>query len=84
MECDTYVLAPSRIVDKARHLASTGLYQQALELLERNRVEVDVFPTHVEMRLPMEKKYRQQRESLIGAARMLKTRGLKPRTVGHV
>lgn len=41
MNHETYILAPTTIVDKARQLASAGLYQQALELLERNRVEMD-------------------------------------------
>lgn len=74
MEAETYILAPSRIVDKARQLASAGLYQQALELLERNRVEMDVYPTKVEMRLPMEPAHRKQRESMLGTQRSLKTK----------
>lgn len=50
MDHETYILAPSTIVDKARRLRDAGLYQQALELLERNHVEMDVYPTRVEMR----------------------------------
>lgn len=73
MDCETYILAPSRIVDRARQLASVGLHQQALELLQRNRVEVDVYPTRVEMRLPLEKKQRAQRERMLGNQRMART-----------
>lgn len=72
--CDTYILAPSRVVDKARKLASAGLYKQALDLLERNRVEVDVYPTRVEMRLPMEQQHQRQREAMLGGRRMARTR----------
>lgn len=74
MTCETYILAPSVVLDKARTLAGVGLYKQALEMLERNVVEVDVYPTRVEMRLPSEAKHRQQRERLIGNRRMVKTR----------
>lgn len=51
---ETYTLAPSKIAAKARQLASTGLYKQALALLERNRVEVYVYPTRVEMKFAYE------------------------------
>lgn len=74
MDHETFILAPSLIVDKARQLASTGLYQQALDLLERNRVEMDVYPTRVEMRLPMEPQHRKQRERMLGDRRMVRTR----------
>lgn len=74
MDHETYILAPSTIVDKARQLASAGLYRQALELLSRNRIEVDVYPTHVDMRLPMEPHHRRQRERMLGDRRMVRTR----------
>ena len=45
MECETYTLAPSVVVDKARQLASVGLHIQALELLQRNAIEAKVYPT---------------------------------------
>lgn len=52
MECETYTLAPPVVVSKARKLAETGLYAQALELLQRNCVEAKVYPTCVEMSVP--------------------------------
>lgn len=52
MDHDKYTLAPSVIADRARKLAEVGLYQQALELLQRNCVEAHVYPTRVEMSIP--------------------------------
>lgn len=49
---ETYIMAPTIIVTKARELYNVGLYEQALELLNRNKVIFDVYPTHVETRLP--------------------------------
>lgn len=77
MNYETYILAPSRIVERARQLASNGLYEQALNLLERNHVEMDVYPTRVEMRLPMEAVHRKQRESMLGTQRSLNTKRRK-------
>lgn len=83
MDHETYILAPSRIVDRARQLASTGLYEQALNLLERNHVEMDVYPTKVEMRLPMEPHHRKQRELMLGAKRMVKTQRKQRQRKNH-
>ena len=74
MEHETYTLAPSVVVEKARQLASHGLHKQALDLLERNHLEVDVYPTRVEMRLPREMECRAQRERMLGNQRGVKTR----------
>lgn len=52
MECETYTLAPSVVVSKARKLADVGLYEQALQMLQRNCVEASVYPTRVEMSIP--------------------------------
>jgi hypothetical protein len=52
LDCEKYTLAPSVVVDKARKLAEAGLYAQALEVLQRNCVEANVYPTHVEMSIP--------------------------------
>jgi hypothetical protein len=52
MNCETYTLAPSIVVDKGRKLYSAGLYAQALEVLRRNCVEARVYPTWVEMSVP--------------------------------
>ena len=46
------MLAPSVVVEKARRLAESGLYSQALEMLQRNCVEARVYPTWVEMAIP--------------------------------
>lgn len=54
MDAETYTLAPSVVVEKARRLYDAGLYKQALDMLMRNQVVVDVYPTHVEMRLAKE------------------------------
>jgi hypothetical protein len=70
---ETYTLAPSVVVEKARRLAAQGLHKQALELLERNHIEVDVYPTRVEMRLPYEVQGRRQRERMLGDRRMART-----------
>lgn len=76
MDHETYILAPSQVVDKARQLANAGLYQQALELLNRNQVIAEVYATRVEMRVPQETetKRRKQRELVIGAQRSLRTK----------
>lgn len=52
MSPETYTLAPSIVVAKARKLAEAGLYTQALEMLQRNCVEASVYPTWVEMSIP--------------------------------
>jgi hypothetical protein len=52
MEYETYTLAPSIVVEKARRLRDAGLYEQALDLLRRNCVEAHVYPTHVDMSIP--------------------------------
>lgn len=79
MDHETYILAPSKIVDKARQLASAGLYRQALELLNRNQVIAEVYPTRVEMSVPKETEQRrqQEREWKLGAQRSLQTRRRK-------
>jgi hypothetical protein len=75
MDSETYTLAPSVIADKARSLASQGLYQQALELLERNRVIAEVHPTYVEMRLSSELNSKDitRRDRFLNTHRMVKT-----------
>ena len=79
MDHETYILAPSQIVDKARQLAGTGLYQQALDLLTRNQVIAEVHPTRVEMSIPREAddRHRKQRESMLGTQRSCKTKRRK-------
>lgn len=52
MTGELYILAPSRVVSKARDLYSHGLFKQALELLERNKVVFEVLPTEVKVSLP--------------------------------
>ena len=85
MDYETYTLAPSVVVEKARQLASQGLHKQALDLLERNHIEVDVYPTRVEMRLPREMECRAQRERMLGNRRMVKTnRERRKRTRIHL
>lgn len=49
---ESYTLVPSVIAAKAHRLADAGLYEQALELLERNCVIAEVYPTRVEMLVP--------------------------------
>lgn len=49
---ETYVLVPKRILERARALAQNGLYDRALELLERNKLEFDVYDTFMRMRMP--------------------------------
>lgn len=44
MDAETYTLAPSIVVDKARRLHEAGLHEQALAMLTRNQVVVDVYP----------------------------------------
>jgi hypothetical protein len=53
---ETYILAPTKIVAKAKELYKKGLYEQALDLLENNCVVADVYPTKVEMRTAKELK----------------------------
>jgi hypothetical protein len=47
---ETFILAPTRIADRARQLANVGLFEKALLLLQRNAVEYDVYPYKVEVR----------------------------------
>jgi len=56
MECETYTLAPSDVAEKAKRLAHAGLYAQALDLLQRNCIEAQVYPTRVEMHIPRPRK----------------------------
>lgn len=68
MDAETYILAPSQIADRARQLAGTGLYQQALDLLTRNCVEASIYPTRVEMKMATEhqRKYKFQQGNKFG------------------
>lgn len=50
LEKETYIMAPSIIASKARKLAEVGLYKQALDLLQRNVVEYDIYPHRVEVK----------------------------------
>lgn len=69
MNCESYTLAPSVVVDKARRLYEAGLYKQALDMLTRNQVVVDVYPTHVEMRLAKEMDNKREQDKFVGAWR---------------
>lgn len=67
MNGELYTLAPSRIASKAKDLASHGLFAQALELLERNKVEFEVTATSVEVRLPrVQREYKFKRGNKYG------------------
>ena len=80
---ETYVMVPTTIAAKAKQLAGVGLFSQALEILERNRVEFDVYPTRVEMRLPQPVRAgRFQKGNTIGSATN-KFGRRKPATLGH-
>lgn len=70
MTTETYLLAPSRIADRARQLASTGLYEQALQLLSKNCVEATVNATSVEMRLARELNGKVEQERVIVSGRI--------------
>lgn len=53
---EVYYMAPSVIVDQAKKLKNNELYEQALDLLNRNLVRFDVFPTHIDVQIPTERK----------------------------
>jgi hypothetical protein len=40
---ETTILAPAIVVKKARQLKEAGLFNQALKLLEENKVEFDIY-----------------------------------------
>lgn len=49
-------LVPKQILERAQSLAENGLYSNALELLERNKMEFEIYDTFMKMRLPVPKK----------------------------
>lgn len=78
MNCETYVLAPSAIAEKARRLADNGLYEQALRLLRANSVEATVYPTRVEMKLAGELRSGRTRQTeFVSKLRMRRTKMMR-------
>jgi len=73
MEKETYTLAPSIVAEKAHRLADAGLYQQALDMLQRNCVEAHVYATRVEMSIPRlpEKRHGFQKGNALGRRKSL-------------
>lgn len=63
---ETVTLAPGVVVEKALYLKNLGMYKQALELLQENCIQFDVYDTRVEAKLPavarQSRKYHFQRK----------------------
>lgn len=53
---EVYYMAPAVVVSQAKKLRDSELYEQALDLLNRNLVRFDVFPTHIDVQIPTERK----------------------------
>lgn len=45
-------LVPKQILERAQKLAENGLYDKALELLERNKMEFEIYDTFISLRMP--------------------------------
>lgn len=52
-EKETRTLVPKQILERAQKFADNGLYEQALELLNRNKMEFEIHGTFLRMRMPM-------------------------------
>lgn len=50
---ETRVLVPKQILERARKFAENGLYEKALELINRNKLEFEIHGTFLRMRMPM-------------------------------
>lgn len=50
MDSETYILAPSAVVEKAHRLADQGSHKEALALLQQNCVIAEIYPAICEMR----------------------------------
>jgi hypothetical protein len=51
MSAEIISLVPREVLDKAKELSKVGLYESALEILQQNRVEVEVHNDYVQMRI---------------------------------
>ena len=49
---ETRILVPRQILERAQKFADNGLYEKALELLNRNKMEFDIYDTFVTLRMP--------------------------------
>lgn len=45
-------LVPKQILERAQRFAENGLYDKALELLNRNKMEFEIYDTFVKLRMP--------------------------------
>lgn len=45
------ILAPGAVYYRAKKLASAGRHLEALELLDNNKLEVEIYNDHVEMKI---------------------------------
>lgn len=52
---ETITLAPSIVVRKAKLLREIGAYDSALKILEENKIEFDIYATHMEVNMPSNK-----------------------------
>lgn len=50
MDSETYILAPSAVVEKAHRLVDQGNHREALDLLHRNCVIAEIYPAICEMK----------------------------------
>ena len=49
---ETRILVPRQILERARKFADNGLYDKALELLNRNKMEFEIYDTFVKLNMP--------------------------------
>lgn len=50
---ETRVLVPRQILEKAQAFARNGLYEKALEPLNRNKMEFEIYDTFMKLKMPM-------------------------------
>lgn len=51
MNSQTIILVPKVVAQKAKSLVSVGCHKAALKLLEDNRVEFDVYDSHMTVKM---------------------------------
>lgn len=49
---ETRTLVPKQILDRARKFADNGLYEKALDLLNRNKMEFEIYDTFIKLNMP--------------------------------
>ena len=51
LQKETITLAPKAVLLRAKELSSVGYFEKALEFLNENKIEVDVYEERIEMKM---------------------------------